>query len=633
MPKNSFYVGITSVLFLLLSFQCTQIEYNNPIDINGTNREDLLLKPEQLLDVKPANGVADYLDSIRALKDTTKPVITLLFGDTVYIQKDDNNELNNYMDENSIKYTDAGGGKLTFVSPPQSDVNIFVVNTVPYTITYTVIDTTGNIGKATRYVYITTTPQIDTKPPTLTVNPDTVYVTQGGTFVEPNITAFDLKDGDLRTQVQKSGTVDTATPGTYILTYTVSDKAGNSADAICIVIVTEGTTGTDNIPPVITLSGDDTLFVPKDQTIEQFKAAYVEPGYTANDNIDGDITAKVTVSPMEMLSTQYWVITYSVSDAAGNQATPKRRFINTGNTGGAIPVIELVYPDNIPDAITELVIGDTYTELGYTAVDKVDGVITDQVIVVDTNLTNNMDSVGLYQILYMVTNSAGATGTARRYVRIKDSEFDTKPPVITLIGRNPDTTLAGGAAYVDPGATAEDNWDGDVTDKISVSGTVNVKTLGKYTLTYRCSDNAGLSATVTRVVYVVRDTLTTDILVRYNVPTETPLPEMANLKFTTVDIDGDGPTAVKTALKDWTINWSLREDLLRGFSFQYNANPYYKDVSSGVTHTFGEVSPYFKLTGSEVEGLDGEYYITYDEVKGECVWVDKNGLFAIIWTE
>jgi hypothetical protein len=627
MLRNPFFVGITSVLFLLLSFQCTSIEYNNPIDVNGTNRENLLLNPNQLLDINPQNGVADYLDSIRALKDTTKPVIKLLLGDTVWIQSEDNNELNNYLDANSIQYSDAGGGPLTFLQP-QHDVNIFVVNSVPYTINYTVIDTSGNQGKATRYVYITATPQKD-KPPSLTLTPDTVYITQGGTFVEPNITAFDLKDRDLRDKVTKTGSVDTLTPGTYTITYRVSNSAGLSAEAVLTVIVTKGGQDTDNIPPVIQLIGADTLFVPKDQTIEQFKAAYVEPGYSANDNIDGDITAKVTVSPMEMLSTQFWVITYSVSDNAGNQGSPKYRYINTGKTDGIAPVIDL----NFPDSIFILVIGDQWVEPGYTAIDVKDNVITDKVIVVDTNLTNNITTEGSYQILYSVTNSDGLTTRKIRYVKVVESEFDTKPPVITLIGRNPDTTLAGGDAYVDPGATAMDNRDGDVTAKISVSGTVNVKTLGKYTLTYRCSDNAGYTATATRVVYVVRDTLTTDILVRYNVPTETPLPEMANIKFTTIDIDGDGPTAVKTAIKDWTINWSLREKLLRGFAFQYNADPYYKDVSSGVTQTFGEVSPYFELTGSEVEGLDGEYYITYDAVKGECIWVDKDGMFAIIWTE
>ena len=90
---------------------------------------------------------------------------------------------------------------------------------------------------------------------------------------------------------------------------------------------------------------------------------------------------------------------------------------------------------------------------------------------------------------------------------------------------------------------------------------------------------------------------------------------------------------MKTTVEYWTINWSLKEKMLRGFAFQYNISPYYKDIMSGVTQTFGETSPYMKVTGTGIEGLDGEYYITYDAVKGECVWVDKAGQFAIIWTK
>jgi hypothetical protein len=53
-------------------------------------------------------------------------------------------------------------------------------------------------------------------------------VTQGSTYAEQGATALDTVDGDLTSHIQITGTVDTSTVGTYTLSYTVSDAAGNS---------------------------------------------------------------------------------------------------------------------------------------------------------------------------------------------------------------------------------------------------------------------------------------------------------------------------------------------------------------------------------------------------------------------
>ena len=44
------------------------------------------------------------------------------------------------------------------------------------------------------------------------------------------------------------------------------------------------------------------------------------------------------------------------------------------------------------------------------------------------------------------------------------------PPVITLVGANPQTVTVGDA-YVELGATASDNYDGDITGSIVIDST------------------------------------------------------------------------------------------------------------------------------------------------------------------
>ena len=63
--------------------------------------------------------------------------------------------------------------------------------------------------------------------------------------------------------------------------------------------------------------------------------------------------------------------------------------------------------------------------------------------------------------------------------------------------------LTVGDSFTDPGATATDNVDGNLTSSIVVTGSVNTATAGIYTLNYNVSDAAGNAATqVSRTVNV-----------------------------------------------------------------------------------------------------------------------------------
>ena len=79
---------------------------------------------------------------------------------------------------------------------------------------------------------------------------------------------------------------------------------------------------------------------------------------------------------------------------------------------------------------------------------------------------------------------------------------DSIAPVITLLG---DTTVSieVGDTYIDAGATAKDNYDGDITSNIVTVSNVDTAIVGSYTVTYDVSDANGNAAdTVTRIVSV-----------------------------------------------------------------------------------------------------------------------------------
>ena len=72
--------------------------------------------------------------------------------------------------------------------------------------------------------------------------------------------------------------------------------------------------------------------------------AWVDPGYDANDTLDGNLTASVSISgALDVNTTGTYTLNYSVSDTAGNQADINRTvnvlpmgpwtFTNAGATG------------------------------------------------------------------------------------------------------------------------------------------------------------------------------------------------------------------------------------------------------------------------------------------------------------
>lgn len=85
----------------------------------------------------------------------------------------------------------------------------------------------------------------------------------------------------------------------------------------------------DNIP-VITLIGNTTINLTLNDN-------YTEPGFSATDDVDGDITANVIVSgdTVDTSVIGTYVITYNVSDSAGNAATEVKRTIMVSNADGS----------------------------------------------------------------------------------------------------------------------------------------------------------------------------------------------------------------------------------------------------------------------------------------------------------
>ena len=145
----------------------------------------------------------------------------------------------------------------------------------------------------------------DTTPPVITVaGLIDVQHEQGTVYTDAGATAIDDVDGNV--DVTVSGSVDEAVAAAYNITYSASDKAGNSASATRNIVVQ------DTIAPVITLNGDANVTI--DQGLE-----YSDLGATAIDSVDGNL--EVSVSGSVGTEIGEYTLTYSARDAGGNIAS------------------------------------------------------------------------------------------------------------------------------------------------------------------------------------------------------------------------------------------------------------------------------------------------------------------------
>ncbi len=168
----------------------------------------------------------------------------------------------------------------------------------------------------------TPTPVPDTTPPVITLlGEGTVTIEAGTAYSDAGATASDNIDGDITASIKTASNVNTSIPGTYTVTYNVSDSAGNAAATVTRTVIVVDTT-----LPVITLIGESNVSVTAG-------AAYTDAGATASDNIDGDITAAIiSTGDINTSLPGTYTVTYDVSDSAGNAAATVTRTVNVVNS-------------------------------------------------------------------------------------------------------------------------------------------------------------------------------------------------------------------------------------------------------------------------------------------------------------
>ena len=548
------------------------------------------------------------------VRDTTPPLISLLGEAEVVVPLD-----GAYTDAGAEAWDDCDGDLTDDIDVGGDIVDTSSVGT--YVITYNVTDAEDNAAdEVTRTVEV-----IDT------VEPFLVSATVTGVKEVTVVFSKDMNEADATNAANYTisgdgaGTLPDNPDGvagsgtTYVLIWNcpalmrndatvtitvdadVEDTVGNSMTA---PLSRSHTEGGQEMMPGITLAGDNPAIV-------ECGSDYTDSGATAMDGCGNDIDAAdiaIDDSAVDTGTVGLYTVTITATDAAGN-VSQTTRDVDVQDTEA--PVITLN-----GDAVVDLECGvDTWSDPGATADDTCEGALS----VVTGGDTVDVNTVGEYVITYNVTDASGnVADEVTRTVNVND----TTAPVIVLQGDDPQV-IEIDEPYVELGATATDDCDGNLTDEIDIDDSdVDTGTVGTYTVTYNVADAEGnAAAEVTRTVqvmdteepYLVSATVTGVKEVTVVFSKDMNEAHAANAANYTISGDGagtlpDNPDGVAGSGTTYVLTWNCPGLMRHGATVTITVNADMEDTVGNSmtaplsrTHTNGgqEVSPDITLLGDD----------------------------------
>ena len=245
---------------------------------------------------------------------------------------------------------------------------------------------------------------------------------------------------------------------------------------LALLVVTVGAAAFRSLdftnPITLTLNGEQNVFLEYGQDYQEAGATAVIP--QENTPVPVTISGQVDATRLGKYTIKY------TANADGHTRTEYRRVYVVDTEA---PEITLV---SDPKAYT--LIGEVYQEEGFSAKDNYDGDLTRKVV------CKEKDGV----MTYTVTDSYGNVTSVTR----KINYVDPNAPIITLEGGEMSFILAG-ENYEEPGCTAADFRDGDLSANVIVSGDVDGNLPGIYTLKYSITNSIGVEAVKERIIYVI----------------------------------------------------------------------------------------------------------------------------------
>jgi uncharacterized repeat protein (TIGR01451 family) len=376
--------------------------------------------------------------------------------------------------------------------------NFFPTGTT--TVTYTATDGAGNTGTATQTVTVQESPAIN---PTITAPGDLSFNTGPGA-TECGVVVGDATLGSATASDNCPGVTVTRTGvpagnlfpvGPTTVTYTATDRAGNTASDTQIITVT------DNTVPVVTAPAAVTLYTGPSATSCGVTVSDLDGTLgtgSATDNCPGvGAVSRSGVPAGNVFPLGDTVLTYSATDAHGNSASATQTVTVVDNTPPVLndPADVVAYTGAGATTCSTVVSDATLGTA--TASDNCPGIGA----IVRTGVpSGNVFPEGNTIITYTVTDAHNNTTQQTQKVTV----IDNTAPVISCpsnIVLEPTCPSGAIATWTPPVGT--DNCPGATTSRTAGGAPGSVFPIGTTTVTYTVNDAHGNSASCSFTVTVL----------------------------------------------------------------------------------------------------------------------------------
>lgn len=364
-------------------------------------------------------------------------------------------------------------------------------------------DLNGNVASCTQTVTVTVAGSGDTTPPTFTVVPQNVSATTAsctatlddelGTAEAEDTGACSGSVTITRTGVPANFVFPT---GTTTVIYTATDAAGNSAQVVQLVTVTESPA----VPPTITAPADVSVNTGPGATSCGTLVTDAALGTAiANDNCPGVTVTRTGVPAGNFFPVGNTTVTYTATDASGNTATDTQIVTVTDNT---VPVVTPPGPVTLYTGPGATSCGVTVSNLDATlgtgsATDNCPGV---GAVTRSGVPSGNFFPVGNTTVTYSATDAHGNTGSATQTVTVVDN---TNPVISCPADITIEPTCPTGAIATYSTPTATDNCGVQSIDRTAGGASGSVFPIGTTTVTHQATDIYGNTASCSFTVTVL----------------------------------------------------------------------------------------------------------------------------------
>ncbi len=240
-------------------------------------------------------------------------------------------------------------------------------------------------------------PFIAKKPSIKLIGDSSVTIAQGEEYEDEGATAT-WYGRNVSDQLYVTDDVDPSKLGTYEVVYNFDGRFRKYSKKRKVTV-------TDQTAPEITLNGDDIVVVDKFDD-------YKEPGATAVDNCDGDVSDNISISDVQDVNEYSKEVTYTVTDQAGNEAKVVR----------SIQLPDDVKPEIALNGEDTMTI-DRFSEFddpGVNATDNREGDISDKV---EKSGYVDIYRPDTYEVTYTAKDASGNEASVKRTVVVENAAF------------------------------------------------------------------------------------------------------------------------------------------------------------------------------------------------------------------